>query len=382
VDDDQYVLDGLSASLRRMRNKWSMEFLCGGPSALLRLASGDLDAVVTDMRMPGTDGETVLTFARQRWPGALRIILSGQTERAVVLRTVGVAHQFLSKPCSADEVRDCLQRQLDLSSPLDQPTRDLVLGVGSLPVSPRALSRLLALRQGAALGSAEIASCIEQDAALTAKVIHVASAGFYAERQSVSSVEAAVNVLGAETIFAIVPILETFPMDWRRERLFRRSLATGQLLRRMAEGEEARLCAALHGLGKVVLLAKFGSEYLELLERMEAEPGLCLAELERRRFGMSHDLVGAHLLGMWGGPVNVVDALRAQADPELAAGGTRLTLALHVACALTQPGAQIDEGLLAHPLLIERLPTLRAWLVEIEAQAPCGTMASFGGDAP
>jgi HD-like signal output (HDOD) protein len=365
IDDDQRVLDGLSASLRRQRKQWSMEFLCGGASALRRLEDRGYDAVVTDMRMPGTDGEAVLYASRQLHPGALRIILSGQTDRAVVRRTIAIAHRFLSKPCTAEELQASLQQLLDSSAPLDRSTRDVVLGVGNLPASTAVLARLTALLSDDAPKPAEVSACIEQDVGLAAKLLHVASAGFFAQPQVVKGLARAFNLLGVETTGALLLPLESYSLEGAGASLFSRSEATARLLRRMIDSEEARLCAALHGVGRLVLLTRFGADYATLLKRAASEPPVSLDELERERFGMSHDTVGAHLLGLWGAPSPVVDAIRALGRPELAVTGTELARALYIADALAQPGTRIAESVLQSPDVAERIAIWQGWADEI-----------------
>lgn len=300
VDDEQRVLEGLSASLRRLRRTWDMHFVCGGAAALAVLESGRFDAIVTDMRMPGTDGEAVLLAARTRYPGTVRIILSGQTDAAVVRRTIRAAHQFLSKPCDADELRECLQRLLGVTAPMGQRMRDLVCAVGHIPISPSSVARLRELFEKPTLDTTEIVACIEQDCALAAKLLHVASAGFFAARQEVTSVQRAVAVLGTETILGIALSMEVCDENEHARRFLKHSLATGPLRVRAVDGEEPSLGRARHGLGKLVLLTRFGDDYADLLKRVDAAPSLRLEELELHRFGVSHEAVGTNLAGLWG----------------------------------------------------------------------------------
>jgi DNA-binding NarL/FixJ family response regulator len=298
VDDEPAVLEGLSASLRRLKNTWTMRFECGGQAALDALASGRFDAIVTDMRMPKVDGEAVLLSAREHSPGAVRLILSGQTDFPVVRRTLKIAHQFIPKPCRADELRGCLDTMIRLTATMDDRTRDIVCAVGELPISPVSSLRLKELFATPALAASDVVACVERDSALAAKVLHVASAGFFASRQAVTSVGRAVAVLGVETIRAM-----TLSMDVRQEegsgmrRPSRRpSAAPGP----SGPEEHVLLDGVLYGLGKVVLLAHFGVRYAELLARVAASPGLRLEVLEGELFGVDHDEVGRRVAALWG----------------------------------------------------------------------------------
>jgi DNA-binding NtrC family response regulator len=137
VDDEVAVLDGLRDRLRGMRRQWEMRFAVSGDRALVELETWEADVVVSDMRMPDLDGATLLELVRDRQPGAVRIILSGQTELAQELRVLRVAHRFLSKPCDADELRDVIERTCALRDVFSDPAfRDLVGAASALPSPP------------------------------------------------------------------------------------------------------------------------------------------------------------------------------------------------------------------------------------------------------
>src|SRR5450755_4506465 len=99
VDDEPNVLQGLQRQLRPMRNEWDMHFVENGQKALDFMAAQPVDIVVSDMMMPGMDGAQLLSEVVRRHPQTVRLILSGHAEREAVLRLVGPAHQYLSKPC-------------------------------------------------------------------------------------------------------------------------------------------------------------------------------------------------------------------------------------------------------------------------------------------
>ncbi len=102
VDDEPRVLQGLERMLRPQRHDWHMTFVTSGADALVALASGTVDVLVTDMRMPGMNGVELMQRVAERHPRVIRIALSGHAERDVVVRAVRLAHQYLSKPCDAN----------------------------------------------------------------------------------------------------------------------------------------------------------------------------------------------------------------------------------------------------------------------------------------
>lgn len=108
VDDEPLVLQGLQRTLHGMRSQWDMTFVGGGEEALTTLASQPYDAIITDMRMPRTDGAQLLDKVKELYPQVVRIVLSGQANRETVLRSAGPAHQYVSKPCDPQELKSRL----------------------------------------------------------------------------------------------------------------------------------------------------------------------------------------------------------------------------------------------------------------------------------
>src|SRR5919109_3195906 len=118
VDDEVKVLQGLGRMLRGMRHEWDMTFVDDPRQAVELLPQKSFDAIVVDMRMPQMDGAELLAKAKELKPGMARIVLSGHAERESALRSVGLAHQFLSKPCDADTLRTTVSRACELRKAL------------------------------------------------------------------------------------------------------------------------------------------------------------------------------------------------------------------------------------------------------------------------
>jgi len=96
VDDESKILDGIRRMLHTERARWDLQFAVGGDAALKACEVGTFDVVISDMRMPGMDGATLLGHIRDRYPSTARIILSGYSEVALATRAVPVAHRFLT----------------------------------------------------------------------------------------------------------------------------------------------------------------------------------------------------------------------------------------------------------------------------------------------
>ncbi len=104
VDDDESLLAVLRVALRKQAQSWEMRFACGGSEAIEIVDSWQPDVVVSDMRMPGIDGATLLGRIRDEFPDALRIALSGQAAGELNRRGEEIAHYWFDKPCGRERL--------------------------------------------------------------------------------------------------------------------------------------------------------------------------------------------------------------------------------------------------------------------------------------
>jgi response regulator RpfG family c-di-GMP phosphodiesterase len=105
VDDEPRVVDSLAVQLRR---EYQVLTANDGQTALRMIKeSGAPEVIVSDMRMPGMDGATLLKHVKQQYPDTTRILLTGETGRATAVAAVneGQIFRFLTKPCSTDTLR-------------------------------------------------------------------------------------------------------------------------------------------------------------------------------------------------------------------------------------------------------------------------------------
>jgi len=108
VDDEPRIVESLAVQLRR---DYQVLAANGGNSALQLLKDKGAPAViVSDMRMPGMDGATLLKHVKQLYPETTRILLTGEPGRDAAIAAVneGQIFRFLTKPCPPDQLRSAI----------------------------------------------------------------------------------------------------------------------------------------------------------------------------------------------------------------------------------------------------------------------------------
>jgi len=357
VDDEVSILDGLKRMLRPMRNEWDMSFAPGGEAALSMLEATPFDVIVSDMRMPGMDGATLLEIVREKYPSLLRIILSGYTELQASLRAVPVAHQFLLKPCDPEMLRAGIARATSLGEVLDSKMLTSLVGaLRDLPSLPRVFSELKAALAQSNVSIERISQIVEQDVALSAKLLQLVNSAFFGLARDVTNVKTAVSCLGISVLHDLVLTLEVFRSftanDYVSVEYLEEFHHHAQLSARIAAGIVQKtqvppavvLAALLHDVGKLVIAERTPSHFARALAQAheEVKP---LYEIEERLIHISHAEVGAYLLSLWGLPYAVVEAVAHHHHPRrVHPNGLDMVLLVYITNLLAHEREAMEQG--------------------------------------
>jgi putative nucleotidyltransferase with HDIG domain len=402
VDDEPIILELLKLSVSSMSDEWETAYAKSAEEALAlmgpsRPEGGEpqrppgreieaFDIVISDMQLPGISGAQLLNDIMRRFPGTIRIILSGHGDQELVMRCVGATHQFLLKPFKLADLKAVLKRIHGLKERLhSEEIKRLVGREESLPSIPDVYFKVLDALQDPNCPLDRIGGIVAGDPALTVKLLQLVNSAFLGIAREVSSADEAVMILGTGAIRSLVLGLRLFSafnaLDARNDamqKVWGHSVRVGRLAQRIGEieggdeklMEEAFTAGLLHDVGKLILAENPSANYLQFLDAVDGEKR-SLISAEREAFQATHAEVGAYLLDLWGLPLQLVEAVALHHEPTRAgATGFSALTAVHAANALEHQAAhaeasatELDGAYLEQLNLSDRIPV---WRRELE----------------
>jgi HD-like signal output (HDOD) protein len=392
VDDQVAVLDLFSMILAPMADKWDVHYASTPQQALAMVEKQAFDVIISDMRMPGMNGAVLLSHVMKLQPRSARLIMSGYSDQEEVAASLGAAHQFLKKPCDLITLKATLARVCSLDIFLRNETlKALASRMTVLPSVPMLYFQLLKEVESPSSTAESLGKVVAQDPAITAKLLQLVNSAFFGIARKVVDPADAVQLLGVNTVRALALTLQTFSCFEQAKapafsisRMWERSMRVGQLSRHLARwagaplavAEESFVAGLLHDLGKLMLVANMPAEYSEAMTAATAG-NIQDFDAEQQRFGATHADLGGYLLGLWGLPVTIVEAVALHHSPSssVARSFSPLT-AVHIAsvlaserAALPEPGAapQMDMGYLAGVGVAAQIESWRSQFAESEA---------------
>ena len=114
VDDEQVMRDFLADVLE---DDFDIAKAADGDEAIELLKNKEFDLIITDMKMPKVSGEEVVKFAKETYPQARVIVISGYSSLSSVSKTVGYGvNAFLAKPFTIKQIRSEIEKSFADSS--------------------------------------------------------------------------------------------------------------------------------------------------------------------------------------------------------------------------------------------------------------------------
>ena len=204
---------------------------------------------------------------------------------------------------------------------------------------PVIAQKILAIAGDDTASVSMLESIIENDPAISAKILSVSNSAFYGFKTPANTLGGAIVRIGFSNVknialgISLMTVLHNgktgTTLDYHR--IFNHSVATGfiaSLLSRSLKlnvSEETLICGMLHDIGFLVLSSHFNETYLKVMDVFKGE--MTLLEAEREIFGFTHSDIGKWLAEKWSLPDTVTDVILNHHCP-LQANENRLQVAL------------------------------------------------------
>lgn len=330
IADDPTLQRDVRQAFDPSQRDWEVHAARGGNEAQAQLDAPGFDALVADSRLVASDCVELLAEFRRRQPLTTRIALADPGDQAALVRLGSVAHRVLPRPCDPGELRSAIQRAQGLRQLLNSPSLAAVVNrLGSVPTLSALYTRIAEELTFPDYSLAAVGELVAQDIGIAAKLLQMANSALVGLRKPASSAVQAVKILGGELTRSLVLAADLFsrynPNSLRPfsiEVLWDHSQAVATLANEIATAQgaadrvvrEAALAGLFHDIGRLTLASQLPGPYREVLGLIRTE-GLTAADAERRILGTSHAEVGAYLLGLWGLPDALVEAVAWHHNP-------------------------------------------------------------------
>ena len=384
VDDEAMLLEMYRLVFESDQERWDIQFAPGAKEALEMMEKAPFDVIVSDMRMPGMSGADLFQEVMKKYPKSSRLIMSGYSDQEQIAKCIGATHQFIAKPFDIKLLKNTIWRVCALDGwLLDEKLRAVVAQLYSVPSLPSLYFRIMDALNSPDASVDTIGAIVAKDPAMTAKILQLVNSAFFGIARKVSNAMEAVQYLGVGRVRSLVLSLHVFSCfdklkipNFSIERVWGHSMATGMLAQKIAraqhaernELDEAYVAGMLHDIGKVMLASSFSDQY-STAGSMAAERKIPMIEAEREVFGVTHAEVGAYLLGLWGLPVSIVEAVALHNAPRFSGVKSfSLLTAVHAASIFENeifensvgvPASKIDDEYMASLGLTESVEEWR-----------------------
>ena len=256
----------------------------------------------------------------------------------------------------------------------------------SLPTLPGVIAKLGSLADNDKVSMQEMASVVNKDYVLSAKLLKLVNSAFYGFSGRVSTVSNAIILLGVNVIKSLAISSSIFEiMEKNVIGLWEHSMGTAVAANSIAkalklpEPEEISTAALLHDIGKVIIKINLKEDYNLLSQRIH-EKDLMMIEAERELLGTDHAEIGEWLTQTWLLPEKLIEPIAFHHDVKNATVHQDKTAVVHVADVLIkgfgfgfggdeivpciQPAAW-DHLSLTEEFLEEIIPEIEEKLVEV-----------------
>ena len=226
---------------------------------------------------------------------------------------------------------------------MNESLRILTQRIPRLPTIPPVADKIIQLVGSNVTLVNSIVETIEQDPAISAKVLSFSNAAFYRKGGPVTNIRDAVMKIGFDNVKSIalgISLLTIFRSanhsdTGEYENIIRHSMAVGVIAKHIADElgwrnhEEVFTSGLLHDIGMLVIYAFFHDIHQQIIEKFRK--GIPFIDAEREVCGVTHADIGAWLADKWKLPAPLCETIRYHHTPSLARCEPSVSSVVHLA---------------------------------------------------
>lgn len=345
VGDNRELFDGVLDAIPSICPYWNAQFQSDAASANRILCDDDtIDAVVVQSRLTDSDGLQFLETVWEDFPQMARILVAAQ-HSPLLSKDLGLlAHEVIACPFNAIHFVSAVEAAIETQRRISDPAlQNLLSDIDTLPSPPRSVLELNEALRRPDAQVAEIAGIVDANVAITTKLLRTVNSAYFGLSTPIVDTAQAIAYLGLQTVRNLVGSLELLnslqPGDpdvvAEVEKLQAHSLAVagvaqGYMPTRQG-AQDAYIAGMLHDVGLLALVSCAPVHYMALREEVQ-HSGRELVACELDVVGATHTAIGAYVLGLWGFPSWLVEAVSCSHDADsLAEWSLDVTSAVFVA---------------------------------------------------
>ncbi|HHV12641.1 MAG TPA: HDOD domain-containing protein [Clostridiales bacterium] len=316
VDDEVQILKALS----RMFLETDYEILTAenGQEALELIETTPVDMIISDMRMPVLDGYQLLSIVKEKYPGIIRIILSGYTEEKPMFRALlhNIATLYVFKPWNNSVLLESINKLFANSTELHSTDlSDIIRDLGCTSCIPENCEKMISLVEAEDMD--QLIAEMENDPDISSLLHQVTSSAVYGVMP---------NTVKQAAIYIGLPNLKCF-LHWaciisatkqtreiagESELLWKHAYLTNRIMLFFYEAflhkqppDSAMFAGLLHNIGLIIIADALQKKGLIDQRSLTANDYI---RMENGEYEKEHQDIGAYFLDQWDIPFQMYEA--------------------------------------------------------------------------
>ncbi|MGB9911753.1 MAG: HDOD domain-containing protein [Candidatus Kapaibacteriota bacterium] len=343
---DETTIKEIIRNVVPLQDDFDIFFAESGEKGLQILANNKIDIFFGSPNITLPSGSNIFYEIKRVFPETIRFALVSNLESPSVAQLSQYVHQFVQPPYTLENLKERIERTSSLQKTLkNENIKELVQNITALPSLPELYIQIEQEVARPDFSLSKIGNLIAKDPNLTAKILQIVNSAYFGLQREITNINFALSYLGVNVIKSLIFYIHLFsnfkvtPENRKYlEQFWKHSLIVASNTYHLAEKhltskseiDSAYTAGVLHDVGKFVLLNTYTyPQNVMLLAEQKAMDNL---EAENEIYQCTHAEIGAYLLGLWGFPITIVEAVAYHHQPsKLKKSSLNFSTILHIA---------------------------------------------------